>query len=348
MNFESLGQKLNLKIEELEKNLSSQIGDPISQVKELSLLKEKQSLLKDYLLLQKKIEETKALTDSELKEMAEKELVDLERKTKETKTKLFSKLFEEALDLKNAIVEIHAGTGGDEAEIFASDLLRMYLRYAEREGFRAEILDMVKTPLSGIKEAKILVKGEGAYGNLKYEGGVHRIQRIPSTEKKGRIHTSAAGVIVLPEAEATDLKIKDDEIKIDVFRSSGPGGQSVNTTDSAVRITHLPSSIVVSCQDEKSQHKNKEKALKILRSRLLAQKLEQDQESESVKRKSMVKSLDRSDKIRTYNFPQSRITDHRINLTVHNLAQVLDGDLDEIIQKLKDEEIKQKIESFKI
>ncbi|MCD6194822.1 peptide chain release factor 1 [bacterium] len=344
MNLKSLLKKLNLRIEKLEKLLLDN-NNP-KTAKELSVVQNQRDYLKKYLSLKKKLAETKAIKDPELKELASEEVKKLKQELKTVKKELFRLLVEDPTDRRNAILEIHAGTGGDEAELFASDLLRMYLRFAERKGFKSQILDWQKTPLGGIKEAKILIKGEKAYGLLKFEGGVHRVQRVPQTEKKGRVHTSAAAVVVLPEAETIDIEIKPEELRIDTFRSSGPGGQSVNTTDSAVRITHLPTSTVVSCQDEKSQHKNKEKALKILRSKLLALRLEKEQNKEKEKRKTMVGKLDRSDKIRTYNFPQNRITDHRINLTIYALEKVLEGDLDPIIKKLQDAEVREKIKSL--
>src|SRR6267142_1635917 len=237
-------------------------------------------------------------------------------------------------DEKNVILEIRAGTGGEEASLFAGDLYRMYTRYAERHGWKIEALSLSDTGLGGIKEVIALVTGRGAYSRLKYEGGVHRVQRIPETEGSGRIHTSAVTVAVLPEADEVDVAIDDKDLKIDVFRSSGPGGQSVNTTDSAVRVTHLPTNLVVTCQDEKSQHKNKAKALKILRARLL-ERAEEAQRSEiAANRRSMVGTGDRSERIRTYNFPQSRVTDHRINLTLHSLDRVLDGEVDAVIDAL--------------
>ena len=238
-------------------------------------------------------------------------------------------------DDRNAIVEIRAGTGGEEAALFAGDLFRMYAKYAERHGFRVEILNSNRTELGGVKEIVFSVEGEGVYGLLRFEGGVHRVQRVPETEASGRIHTSAASVAVLPEAEEIDIKINPDELRVDVFRSSGPGGQSVNTTDSAVRITHLPTGIVVQCQDERSQLKNKAKALKVLYAKLLEQQ-RAEQEAEIVAaRRSMVSTGDRSAKIRTYNFPQARVTDHRINLTIHNLPVFLEGELDEMIEALR-------------
>ncbi len=237
-------------------------------------------------------------------------------------------------DDKNLILEIRAGTGGDEAGLFAADLYRMYERHAERKQWKLETLSSTEGAVGGIKEIIVAVKGEGAFGQLKYESGVHRVQRVPSTESSGRIHTSAASVAVLPEVEAVDVEIDPNDLRIDVYRSSGPGGQSVNTTDSAVRITHVPTGLVVSCQDEKSQHKNKAKALKILAARLYDKMRSEQQAEISAQRKDMVGSGDRSAKIRTYNFPQSRITDHRIGLTLYNLAAFLEGDMNDMIEAL--------------
>ncbi len=238
------------------------------------------------------------------------------------------------LDDRDAIVEIRAGTGGDEAALFAGDLLRMYTRYAERRGFKVEAISVSEGNLKGIREAIVAVRGN-AYGDLRSESGVHRVQRVPVTEAAGRIHTSAATVAVLPEAEEIDVKLEDKDLRIDVFRSGGPGGQSVNTTDSAVRVTHLPTGIEVKCQDQKSQLQNKVKALEVLRSRLLDRMIAEQEAARSRERRAMVGTGDRSAKIRTYNFPQSRVTDHRIGLTVHNLQGVLDGDLDEFVKALR-------------
>ena len=236
---------------------------------------------------------------------------------------------------RDAVVEIRAGTGGDEAGLFAAELLRMYQRFAERQGFRVELLDLSEGIRGSVKEAIIVVRGPDAYGMLRFESGVHRVQRVPETESQGRIHTSAATVAVLPEAEEVDIEIEPGELRIDVFRSSGPGGQSVNTTDSAVRITHLPTGLVVSCQDEKSQHKNRAKAMKVLRSRLLDRKIAESEAGRARERKAQVGTGDRSAKIRTYNFPQNRVTDHRISLTLHQMAAVLDGELIELLETLR-------------
>jgi peptide chain release factor 1 len=238
------------------------------------------------------------------------------------------------LDDRPAIVEIRAGTGGDEAALFAADLFRMYTRFCERQGWRSEMISLSDGAIGGIKEVIFKVQGEGAFGKLRWESGVHRVQRIPVTENQGRIHTSAATVAVLPEAEEVDVKIEDRDIRIDVFRSSGPGGQSVNTTDSAVRITHIPTGIVVSQQDQKSQLQNKLKAMEVLRSRLLDLRISEQEAERSRMRRTQVGTGDRSAKIRTYNFPQNRVTDHRINLTLHDLSRTIDGDIGELIEQL--------------
>jgi len=239
------------------------------------------------------------------------------------------------LDDRDAIMEIRAGTGGDEAALFAADLLRMYTRFSERRGWKLEFLDLSQGSIGGIKEAVFAARGPKAYGTLRYESGVHRVQRVPETEAQGRIHTSAATVAVLPEAEEVDVKIEDKDLRIDVFRSGGPGGQSVNTTDSAVRVTHLPTGLEVKCQDQKSQLQNKIKAMEILRSRLLDRMVAEQEAARSRDRRAMVGTGDRSAKIRTYNFPQNRVTDHRIHFTVHNLTDVLDGKIDDLIAALK-------------
>ena len=273
--------------------------------------------------------------DSEMEEMAKSELSGLEDEKQglldELKILLLPK---DPLDEKNVIVEVRAGTGGEEASLFAGDLLRMYTRYAERNGWSIEQMSFNPTELGGIKESIFMISGDMVYSKLKFESGVHRVQRVPLTEAGGRIHTSAATVAVLPEAEEVDIEISPNDLRIDVFRASGTGGQCVNTTDSAVRITHLPTGLVVSCQDEKSQHKNRDKALKVLRARLLNQKIEEQNKDIAQARKSQVGSGDRSERIRTYNFPQNRVTDHRIGLTLYKLDQVMDGALDELIDAL--------------
>jgi len=273
--------------------------------------------------------------DPEMKALAREEVdrltAEQERLESDLKTLMIPK---DPLDDKNVIVEIRAGTGGDEAALFAGDLFRMYNRYAENRGWKVEVLTHHGTGVGGFKEVIALVNGKGAYSCFKYESGTHRVQRVPTTETQGRIHTSAVTVAVLPEAEEVELDIDPNELKIDVYRSSGPGGQSVNTTDSAVRITHLPTGVVVICQDEKSQHKNKAKAMKVLRSRLLDTLVREQNEARSEDRKSQIGSGDRSGRIRTYNFPQGRVSDHRIGLTLYKLDAVIEGDLDEIISSL--------------
>ena len=249
-------------------------------------------------------------------------------------------------DARNAILEIRAGTGGEEAALFASDLYRMYQRYAALRGWRWESMDVSETGIGGFKEASVNISGKDVFARLKFESGVHRVQRVPATEGGGRIHTSAATVAVLPEAEEVDVQIDDKDLRIDVFRASGPGGQSVNTTDSAVRITHLPSGLVVIQQDEKSQHKNKAKALKVLRTRLYELERERLASERAGARKSMVGSGDRSERIRTYNFPQGRVTDHRINLTLHRLPEILEGQLDELIGALISEDEAERLASL--
>jgi peptide chain release factor 1 len=268
-------------------------------------------------------------------EMAREEQTALEARSTQLQDDLRRLLIpKDPLDEKNVLLEIRAGTGGEEASLFAANLFRMYTRYAERNHWKLEVMSSSTTGLGGIKEIISMIEGKRAYSRLKFEGGVHRVQRVPETEASGRIHTSAVTVAVLPEADDVDVHIDEKDLRIDVFRSSGPGGQSVNTTDSAVRITHIPSGLVVSCQDEKSQHKNKAKGLKILRSRLLERAREEQQAAISASRRSMVGSGDRSERIRTYNFPQSRITDHRINLTLYTLDRVLDGELDPVVNAL--------------
>jgi peptide chain release factor 1 len=273
--------------------------------------------------------------DEDMKRLAKEELNRLtqekERVEEELKMVLLPK---DPNDQKNILLEIRAGTGGEEAGLFAGDLFRMYSKFAEKRGWRMEILNRHFAGVGGFKEIIALIEGKGAYSRLKFESGVHRVQRVPVTESQGRIHTSTVTVAILPEAEEVDVQIDPSDVRIDIFRSSGPGGQSVNTTDSAVRITHLPTGMVVSCQDEKSQHKNKAKALKILRARLMDKAQQEKQMEISEKRRNQVGTGDRSERIRTYNFPQGRVTDHRIGLTLYRLESVLEGDLDEIIDAL--------------
>ncbi|MBR6822654.1 MAG: peptide chain release factor 1 [Clostridia bacterium] len=300
----------------------------------LSILKEKEDLLK-------MLEEEK---EGELASLAEAELSDLNEREEELQKELIRILApKDPNDGKNAILEIRAGTGGDEAALFANDLLRMYTRYSERHGFKLEVLSSSITGLGGVKEIILLVKGRDVFSKLKYESGVHRVQRIPETETSGRIHTSAATVAVLPEAEAVDVQIDPQDLRIDVYHSSGHGGQSVNTTDSAVRVTYLPTGMIVTCQDEKSQLKNKEKAMKVLYSRLYDLKKKSMDDEYSKNRKDQVGSGDRSERIRTYNFPQGRVTDHRVGITLYKLDVFLDGDMDEIIEALINKDIEERI-----
>jgi len=274
-------------------------------------------------------------TDTEMKEMAEEEFAQLKEKVPELEEKLQVMLLPKDLaDNKNAILEIRAGTGGDEAGLFAANLFRMYQRYAENRKWKFELLSLNETGIGGYKEAIASISGPGVFARLKFESGVHRVQRVPDTESSGRIHTSAATVAVMPEAEEVDIKVEEKDLRIDVFRASGPGGQSVNTTDSAVRITHLPSGIVVSQQDEKSQHKNKAKAMKVLRARLYEAERQKAAAERAETRKSQIGSGDRSERIRTYNYPERRVTDHRIGLTLHKLDRMMDGDLNEVIDAL--------------
>jgi peptide chain release factor 1 len=307
--------------------------------KERAGLEELVATYRSWKRLQSDLDEHRQLLDgddAELRELAKQELPELRQRCEATEAKLkFLLLPKDPNDGRNVVLEIRAGTGGEEASLFAAELFRMYSRYAEARGWRSEVLSANATGLGGFKEIVSLIEGAGAYSRMKYEGGVHRVQRVPVTEASGRIHTSAVTVAVLPEADDVEVEIDEGrELRIDVYRSSGPGGQSVNTTDSAVRITHLPTGLVVACQDEKSQHKNKAKALKILRARLLERAQAEQQAAEAESRRSMVGSGDRSERIRTYNFPQGRVTDHRINLTLYSLDRVLGGDLDQIIDAL--------------
>jgi len=309
--------------------------------KEYSDLQELVEAFDEYKALKVSLDENRQLfldtTDAEMKEMAKEEQAGLEQKLAEIEAKLKELIVpKDPEDSKNAILEIRAGTGGEEAALFAADLYRMYTRYFETKNWKVEVMDFSEssTP-GGIKEAVIEVSGKNIYGDLKYESGVHRVQRVPKTEANGRVHTSAASVAVLPEAEDFDVELNENDMKIDVFRSGGAGGQNVNKVETAIRITHIPTGLVVQCQDERSQLKNKLKAMKVLRSRLYDRELEIRNSAISANRKGQVKTGDRSEKIRTYNFPQNRLTDHRIGLTLYNLSDVVEGDLDEVIDKLK-------------
>jgi peptide chain release factor 1 len=299
----------------------------------------------EYELMEKAYSEAKEIlrgADADLKELAEAELEDLEPTMEAFGEKLrLLSIPKDPDDSRNAIVEIRAGTGGEEAALFAAEVYRMYLRFADHRGWKSEILETNETEIGGIKEAIFSLQGEGAFGVMRHESGVHRVQRVPATEGGGRIHTSAVSVAVLPEAEEVDVQISPNELRIDVYRSQGPGGQSVNTTDSAVRITHVPTGLVVICQDEKSQHKNKAKALRVLRSRLLEREREAAASERAEARRSQIGSGDRSEKIRTYNFPQNRVTDHRIGLSIHNIDGVMEGELDELVNALQEKVVSQ-------
>ena len=340
--------KLDVIIEKYD-SLSQKASDPdvISNQPEwqkiMREMSEIEPIVSEYVVYKKN---KKALADTEMlldaggldedeKELFKTELADLKEKIAAGEEELkFLLLPTDPNDEKNVILEIRAGTGGEEASLFGGDLLRMFLRYAERRGYKTEAIDLNMTELGGVKEAVLLIRGKGAYSRLKYESGVHRVQRVPETEASGRIHTSAATVAVLPEVEDVEVEIDPNDVRVDVFRSSGNGGQSVNTTDSAVRLTHIPTGIVVSCQDEKSQIKNKDKAFKVLRARLYDLALQEQNKEVADARRVMVGSGDRSERIRTYNFPQGRVSDHRIGLTLYKLPMFLDGDLDEVIDGL--------------
>ncbi|NMA85134.1 MAG: peptide chain release factor 1 [Epulopiscium sp.] len=327
--------------------ISEQISDPEvikDQERWAKLMKEHSDLTpivekyKEYTEVQQALEDSRLLMedeDEEIRQMAKDEWNECKENIGIIEEQLKILLLpKDPNDDKNVFVEIRGGAGGDEAALFASDLFRMYARFAERNRWKIEIMNIQENGLGGFKEAIFMIQGKGAYSRLKYESGVHRVQRIPVTESGGRIHTSTVTVAVLPEAEDVDVELNMNDIRIDVFRSSGNGGQSVNTTDSAVRITHLPTGIIISCQDEKSQIKNREKALKVLRARLYEEEQRKQQEEVADARKSQVGTGDRSERIRTYNFPQGRVTDHRIGLTLHRLDAILDGDIDELIDHL--------------
>lgn len=286
-------------------------------------------------------------TDEEMRDLAKMEINDLEEQIEQNEEELKVLLLpKDPNDEKNVILEVRAGTGGDEAALFAQDLLRMYMRYAERHRWKTELMDVNDTGIGGIKEAVVLIKGKGAYSRLKYESGVHRVQRVPETESAGRVHTSAATVAVLPEVDDVEVDLNPNDVRVDVYRASGNGGQCVNTTDSAVRLTHEPTGLVVTCQDEKSQIKNKEKAFKVLKARLYDLKLQEQNKEISEARKSQVGSGDRSERIRTFNFQQGRVSEHRIGLTLYRLDAILDGDLDEIIDGLITSDQAEKMKNF--
>ena len=342
INFEKQFDNIESKFREIENNLNNQSN--LDSEKLVKLNKEYAELIpivetiKKYKKDKNEIIELSKLTkdnDNLIKEIAEIELKEKKKSITILESDLMRLLIpKDENDKKNSILEIRAGTGGDEASLFAADLFSMYQRFSDLNNWKFEILSISETGLKGIKEVVCNISGYNVFSKLKFESGVHRVQRVPTTESSGRVHTSAATVAVLPEAEEVDVNIEDKDLRIDVFRSSGPGGQSVNTTDSAVRITHIPTGIVVSQQDEKSQHKNKAKALKILRSRILDNEIQEKNKQRSLERKNQVGSGDRSERIRTYNFPQGRVSDHRINLTLYNLTEILEGDLNDLINPL--------------
>ncbi len=337
------------KIKDKFERINQQLSDPAylnDRDKIVSLSRERSELesiiqaYEEYSEVLKNIDGNKEIInsglDKELSDLADAELTDLEIRKESLEEKIkFLLLPKDPNDNKDIIMEIRAGTGGEEAALFAGDLFRMYTRYSERKGWRIELIDINDTGRGGIKEAVFSVGGENVFGELKFESGVHRVQRVPETEANGRVHTSAASVAVLPEAEDVQIDINPNELRIDIFRSGGAGGQNVNKVETAVRITHLPTGIVVQCQDERSQLKNRQKAMKVLRARLYDAKLKEQNAEISAQRKTMVRSGDRSDKIRTYNYPQNRVTDHRIGLTLYNLSNIMEGDISELIEQLK-------------
>ena len=338
--------KLEFVLEKYEE-LSMKVSDPEiinnqplwqKHIKEMGEMEPIVNKYKEYKAAKESMAEAKDMLDKgdeELRELAKMEISDLEDRIPQLEDELkILMLPKDPNDEKNVILEVRAGTGGDEAALFGNDLLRMYLRYAERRGWKAEIMDLNDTGIGGVKEASVLIKGKGAYSRMKYESGTHRVQRVPATESSGRIHTSAATIAVLPEVDDVEVEINPNDVRVDVYRSSGNGGQCVNTTDSAVRLTHIPTGLVVTCQDEKSQIKNKDKAFKVLRSRLYDLKLQEQNAEISAERKSQVGSGDRSERIRTYNFPQGRVTDHRIGMTIYKLDSFLDGEIDDIVDGL--------------
>ena len=342
--YNSLGEKLS------QPDIISNIPlyKKISQ--EYSGLKETVEIAEIYISKNKELDEVNSLitqeTDSDMKVLVIEEQIELKNQIFTLEKKIKDLLIEaDPDDHKNTIVEIRSGTGGSEAALFADDLFRMYLRYSEQKNWKVELMNLSENEGGGIKEAIFLLKGTNVYGDMKYESGVHRVQRVPETESSGRIHTSAATVAVLPEVETIDVEIHEVDIKIDTYRASGAGGQHVNKTESAIRITHLLTGLVVTCQDQSSQHKNKDQAMKVLRARLYDAQREEQNKERSDARKSMVSTGDRSAKIRTYNFPQGRVTDHRINLTLYKLTEIMNGDLSELIKSLKVEDNKNKLAS---
>jgi len=358
-DLNDLEEKLD-KLVDNYKKLNSKLSDPevINDSDKYQKLLKKHAKLKkivdkykEYKEAKEGIEEAEEMMelddDPEMQALFEEEIAELKPKKEKLQERLPIMLLpDDPNDEKNVIVEIRAGAGGDEAALFAADLYRMYTRYAESKGWKVEVMNANESGTGGFKEIIFTIEGTDIFKYLKYESGVHRVQRVPSTESSGRIHTSTATVAVLPEAEEVDVEINTNDLTIDTFRSSGPGGQSVNTTDSAIRITHKPTGLTVSCQDEKSQHKNKAKAMRILRARLQEKKEQEKQQERAEARKSQVGTGDRSEKIRTYNFPQGRVSDHRINLTIHQLDKILDGDLDPVVGALIEEDNIKRLEKI--
>ena len=341
-------KKLDFILEKYEE-LSMTVSDPDvianqslwqTKIKELGEMEPIVKKYQEYKKVQEELASTEEMlnelgSDDEMREMAKEELAELKEKTEKLTEELkIALLPKDPNDDKNVILEVRAGTGGEEAALFGADLLRMYTRYAERKGWKTEIMDMNDTGIGGVKEAVVMIKGKGAYSRLKYESGVHRVQRVPETESSGRIHTSAATVAIMPEVDEVEVEIDPNDVRVDVYRSSGHGGQCVNTTDSAVRLTHIPTGLVVTCQDEKSQLKNKEKAFGVLRARLYDMMQQEQNKEQADARRSQIGSGDRSERIRTYNLPQGRVTDHRIGMTIYKLDSFLDGDIDEIVDAL--------------
>ena len=341
-------KKLDFILEKYEE-LSMTVSDPEvianqslwqQKIKELGEMEPVVTKYKEYKKVQEDLAATEEMlnelgSDDEMRDMAKEELAELKEKSEKLTEELKIALLPKDPNAeKNVILEVRAGTGGEEAALFGADLLRMYTRYAERRGWKTEVMDMNDTGIGGIKEAVVMIKGKGAYSRLKYESGVHRVQRVPETESSGRIHTSAATIAIMPEVDEVEVEIDPNDVRVDVYRSSGHGGQCVNTTDSAVRLTHIPTGLVVTCQDEKSQLKNKEKAFGVLRARLYDMMQQQQNKEQADARKSQIGSGDRSERIRTYNFPQGRVTDHRIGMTIYKLDSFLDGDIDEIVDAL--------------